>query len=839
MDEQKQSAQPLRLQVAVRDLVNFYHRTGNLGGIRFGSLLGGPAGTRTHQAFFEQVHLYFPGWSVTEELALQHTLTLGDLSLRVSGRADLLLQKNTAEAAAMPVPEALGLPPDVRELILEVKSVQLPLSELNPKGNPLHWAQCELYTYLRARAPTTAADALLTYGLAYVSVGSLDVQFLFRQATCAELQSRFYNICAAYAARGRRVLADQALRTTTCKSFTFPYPALREGQKALSQAVLNTIRGDGALFAEAPTGIGKTMSVLYPAVKALGHGLTDRIFYLTAKTSVRSVAEQALADMRDSGLDLRSLTLTAKETICFSPEIYCETNICPFAVGYYDRLPEALDELLSVRTVDRAAIEICARQYQLCPFELSLDIAPYCDVIIGDYNHAFDPTAGLTLIRNTQEKQTLLTDEAHNLPDRARSMFSATLEHRAFQKAGRALEQLKPELADIAAPLLQAFRKLDEEIQAGRPALPLLEPTLAPEKVLQAEDLRSAVSPAPALNQLLWTFVERLYRLLEQIEDYSLKKPILDAYFAARFFLRVCDEFWAGDYVLTVRRESGDLLITQNCLDVAERLAPLFARSKSFVFFSATLTPLSYYATNLCGQERLERVEYLSLPSPFAAEHLNLLIHPLATTFKERERTAPRLGRVLARAVQQRAVNVLIYFPSYRYLNQVLPWFKKALGDTSRRLIVQQQGMKEAARAAFLQFFHHPDDVPAVGLAVLGGIFGEGIDLAGEKLGGVICVGTGLPSVGPEREILRNYYDTCGLNGYLYAYIYPGFNKIMQAAGRLIRSERDTGYVLLIDERYLNPEYGELFPRYWHPHIAHDLDALGELLDETMDMEAD
>lgn len=834
------------LRVAVRELVDHVLRTGSMGKVSYDSALSAARGTRIHQAFFKKINDLFPGWRIREEVSISLPWSESNIKLRVSGRADLLLEvdPSSADGGSDFMPE--GIVDDVSRMVVEVKSVDLPLDELNPKGNPLHWAQCQLYAYMIASLrreerklagqPDDMADQTVTYALTYVSADSLESTFIYRQTPFSELENDFNSWCAVYAAWGTRLLKYKEKRSASCKLFPFPYPSLREGQKELSTTVLHNIKDAGTLLAEAPTGIGKTISTLYPALKALGHGLCDRIVYLTARTSVREIASQALSDMRAVGLYVRDITLTAKERICFRPDIFCETNLCEFADGYYDRLLPALEELLETQAINREVIEECARSHKLCPHELSIDAARYCDVVIGDYNHAFDPRSRLSIFGDTQTRDVFLVDEAHNLPDRARVMFSAALSYKEFREAAKALHALKPELVEIIAPILDTFKILKRQLKESNPALNAIEPSIDETNVLSAENFRSASSKMPRLTDRLQRFIKDTQKLLDQIEDYDIKKPILNAFFSARHFNKICDWFWADDYIIMLRDNGKDLILEQTCLDVARQLRRSRLAKDTHIYFSATLTPLSYYEAMLCGRELENPPDHLILPSPFDAGHLNLLIHPLSTLYKDRQSTAPRLGMALALAVSRQAINTLIYFPSYAYMKLVYPWFRQALKD-ERHVIVQKKGMKESESAAFLQNFRTNEGRPTVGLAVLGGIFNEGIDLAGERLGGVICVGAGLPQLSPEREILKNYFDTRGLNGFLFAYVYPGFNKIMQAAGRLIRSERDRGYVLLIDERYLNHEYAELFPRYWHPMIAADPRELGELLDETPQIE--
>lgn len=821
--------------IGVRELVHLVCRTGGLTGASFGNWNSAATGTRAHQAFFKQLRRHFPGAAAVTEHPVRLDWSDGDLQIQVRGRADIRL---TGDAPLLTA-DTSGIRTPAHAVILEVKTTAQPLDALPPDGQRLHWLQCAFYTYIQAVQDGLHDQAVLTYGLAYISSDTLEARFLYRQESLCSLRSTVETVLTLYSGRARDRQRDQLVRDQSIHALRFPYPSLREGQKRMMQAVLGTIGERHTLLAEAPTGIGKTLSALYPAIKALGHDRCDRIFYLTAKTAVREVAASALAELRGAGLFLRSITLTAREKICFRPDICCETALCEYADGYYDRLSDALTHLLRGQAFDRSAIESAARKYRLCPFELGLDLAHWCEVIIGDYNHGFDPRSRLMLLGNSDERHVLLVDEAHNLPDRARTMFSAALSHRTVLACRDALEQLDPKLPAVVAPVCRYFETLIEAAQTGRAGFDSVEKDLSPDQILQAERFRSVSCRAPWLCQRLHRFISACRPLLDQIEDYAIKKPILNLFFDAAFFIRVCDEFWSREYILMLRPGESDWYLEQACMDASAHLSRQKTSAQSRIFFSATLTPLSYYAATLCGTAPDNRPDTLALPSPFDPTHLNMLLVPVSTVYRDRGRTAEQIARLIALTIRQQPVNQLIYFSSYAYLNQIYPMVRRALSDWNGRLIRQRRAMDDAKHQLFLrQFETGTAGRPVAGFAVLGGVFGEGIDLTGERLGGVICVGTGLPQLSPQLEILRNYYDAKGENGFLYAYIYPGFNKIMQAAGRLIRTETDAGFVLLIDDRYRHRDYQLLFPAWWQVHVAETPGELSELLSETLQMEA-
>ncbi len=455
---------PITHRIGVRDLIHYACRTGDLTGATFGDWHTQNAGTRTHYAFYKELNRHFPGAQVESEVSLSLRRESDALQLLVRGRCDIRLRAQ--DHMFLLSPATTGLLEPTQTLILEVKTTLLPPEEQPLQGYRLHWLQCLFYACMNAEENDLTDDAMLTYGLAYVTADTLEVNFMYRQETLRTVREQVDQIIALHLKQANSKVSYRRVRDASIKTLTFPYDQLREGQREFMQEVLGSIRESGTLMIEAPTGIGKTISSLYPAIKALGHNMCDRIAYLTAKTPVRDVAAAAIQDMRENGLVLNSIILTAREKICFRPDICCEPLLCEYAAGYYDKLPNALADLLPLQAFDRTNITQAAQKYQVCPFELGLDLAYWCDVIIGDYNHGFDPRSHLTIFDDLDERQVCLVDEAHNLPERARTMFSAQLQKNTVDKCRAALGKLDANLEKLTTSSLRYFEILIEALDS-------------------------------------------------------------------------------------------------------------------------------------------------------------------------------------------------------------------------------------------------------------------------------------------------------------------------------------------------------------------------------------
>lgn len=834
----KSSPSPGDIRVAVRQLVAFVHQEGGLSHLSFGEL-GALEGTRVHQAFFRQLRERLGEAVVHSEYSLACRYEDPALCLHIRGRADLVVEHGEGRR------------------VIEVKSVGIPIAELTGKGEPLHWAQCKLYAYMLALEERTRAEGALlpedeagrarlradfargqrVYSLAYVSSDDLQSFMIERSETFAALEAWFELTCRRYLDFARSLRDYRLRRDRDLAALRFPYPSLREGQKRFMRQVLRNLQSRTPLLVQAPTGTGKTMSTLYPSLKALGAKLVEQVFYLTAKTSTRMVAEEALDALCGEGCALRRLTLTAKEQLCPCPELYCDTRICPYATAYYRDLPEALGELLPHFSIRAAELLAVAAKHKVCPFELALDAALYCDVIIGDYNHAFDPRVRLQrFFDQPQSHLALLVDEAHNLPDRMREMYGASLEEAKLLKAHALVEARFKGEGRLFASLLRYLQTLKRAMAEGEAGFDLLEKDLSAAEIVRDTDFRALRHCPPALLRALRGLVFTLRPLLDEFAEPGERRRVLDFYFEALYFLRVADEFYNERYVFTADLAGGKIRLRQLCLDASDRLIRLYRNQHAAVFFSATLSPLPYFSAAFCGSDVDDRPDSLVLPSPFPAENLMVCVfEAIQTRYSERAQSLASLVKLAVNTVLARPGKYLLFFPSYAYLEQSLPLFERVLKGRDLRLIRQRRNMDEAARREFLAQFDAGAGGSLLALALLGGIFGEGIDLTGERLNGVMIVGTGLPQLSPERELMKAYFDEKNGQGFAFAYQFPGFSKVMQAAGRLIRGEEDKGVILLFDQRYARPDYRQLFPEEWEPIYLKDLAELRECLGQAPD----
>jgi DNA excision repair protein ERCC-2 len=599
-------------------------------------------------------------------------------------------------------------------------------------------------------------------------------------------------------------------RDQSIQQFEFPYPGYRQGQRELAVAVYKTIRQKGRLFAQAPTGIGKTIATLFPAVKAVGLGLVTKIFYLTAKTPGRTVAEKALDDMRQAGLQFKSVTLTAKEKICFCTAAGGDPEQCPFTKNYYAKARTALTENYQLERFTRPVIEAIAQRYELCPFEFSLDLALWVECVICDYNYVFDPRVYLRrFFDQTDEPYVFLIDEAHNLPDRAREMYSAELEKRAVLELKRLV---KPQLPELAQALQEINQALIDKRKAGEASGgPTLVEQELPDELLAA--LRRFIRQAES-----WLALNR---------PADFRQPLLEFYFQCNNYLRTADYFdqWYVSYF--ERQDGSGLKARLFCLDPAPLLQVPLARSQAAIFFSATLLPMDYFQQVLTGSTDNPR---LVLPSPFPRENTRLLIHHrISTRYARRQDSYEAIAAAIETICAARQGNYLIFFPSYAYLTAVVELLQARLPE--EQLLIQAPGMKEAERDAFLARFSEANSATLIGFAVMGGIFGEGIDLVGERLIGAVIIGVGLPQLCLERDLIKTYFDGQSRRGFEYAYQYPGLNRALQAAGRVIRTEQDQGVIILIDERFSQARYTNLFPHAWqHFRLVRDVAQIREQL---------
>lgn len=740
--------------VSVRRLVEFALLSGDLTpGSQLARMREGMLGHQARQRLL-------PG--ARAEVAVRGQVQGDSVMLEISGRIDALYERD-------------GLP-----VVEEIKLASV--YGAPEQVVPVHRAQALCYAYLLG-VPEAVVRVL------YVRPDGSETGAFEETMFRAALEEAFGGLTAPYLAMLEGKKRWRALRDVSIRRLDFPFQAYRTGQREMAVQVYWAVKSRKRLFVQAPTGSGKTAATIFPALKALCEGLTGQIFYLTARGTARENATAALERMREKGLRLRVLSLTAKGKICpyavtaqdtvrdGSSAFRCNLLDCPCAHGFFDRLPGALADMRTRDDWSREAVEAVASAHTVCPFEFALSLCEEADAVICDYNYAFDPGVRIRRVFQSASNLTLLIDEAHNLPDRARDMLSAELDSAKLRELRRASGKSSGRKAPLYRSLTELIRLLEAQTEGTQDAPPQ-----------ELEPLLTACADA-ALEAGRLSPVE-LWQTLVQ----------------AQYALESFDERYA-----TLTKKHGKIIsLTLFCMDPAPHLAKCTEKLRGCAFFSATLTPLSAWRDMMGGSET---DGLLSLSSPFPWENLLVLQLAVSTRYRTRSLTASAVADAIVGMTRARAGNYLACFPSYAYLDKIQKEIEVRYTDIV--LHVQHGDMNEAERAAYLDAFAPRDTGAMLGLVVMGGAFGEGIDLAGERLMGVAIVGVGLPQVCPERELLRGFYQQKFSDGFAYAYRYPGMNKVMQAVGRVIRTDTDRGVALLIDDRFQNRSYASLMPPWW------------------------
>ncbi|WP_328585755.1 ATP-dependent DNA helicase [Rossellomorea aquimaris] len=653
------------------------------------------------------------------------------------------------------------------------------------EGARVHWAQAECYAFLLAKERQLDHIGVQ---LTYIQIETEKTKTFLRKYSLNELENIVHETLVSYTPLALVLLHNQSRRQQSIQNLSFPYPAFRKGQKKLAGAVYKTIEESKTLFANAPTGTGKTISTLFPTIKGIVDEPERKWFYVTAKTITRTVAEETLSLLEKQGLSHSAVTLTAKDKICFKEETICQKEYCEFANGYYDRINGALIDILkNEMSMTRPIIESYAKKHRVCPFEFSIDLTYLVDGVICDYNYVFDPKVSLQRMKEEKKKKTaLLIDEAHNLVSRGREMYSAELKKSSFLEVKR-LHGDNEHIKKSTNSVNKYFLQLKKEVENRCEARTELDKQLVEE---------------------IEGFVEIAEKCLgEDGKEWS--EEFLQLYFDALSFMRI-SKIYSQEHRFVIDHSSKDVEIKLFCIDPSKVIRNVTKSFQSTVFFSATLHPFSYFFKQLGGRE--EDYRFL-IPSPFQKEQWDVGVLPISTRFKDRDRTLPMIVDSIEAAIKKYGGNFLVFFSSYSYMREAFERIDSSSIDAT--FLIQEQGMREDEREAFLSQFHGNREKPVIGFAVLGGIFSEGIDLKGDRLTGVIIVGVGLPQPSNEQELIKEYFNAQGMNGFDYAYVYPGLNKVFQSGGRLIRSEEDRGVLLLIDDRYLTPKYQGLMLEEW------------------------
>lgn len=756
-----------QIKISVRNLVEFVLRSGDIDNRRgrSGQKEAMQEGSRAHRKIQRRM-----GASYQPEVPLKIEIQEEKYQLVVEGRADGIIIEETGVTID-----------EIKGVYMDIHALETPID--------VHLAQAKCYAYIFALKEELQE---ISVQMTYCNLDTEEIRRFKESYSFEEISKWFTSVINRYKKWADFQYEARMERNESIARLEFPYP-YREGQKELAAGVYRTIRREKNLFIQAPTGTGKTITTVFPAVKAVGEELADKIFYLTAKTITRTVAKEAFDVLRHHGYLGRVITITAKEKLCLCEEMDCNPLHCPYAEGHYDRVNDAVFDLINrERDITREVLIAQAEKFRVCPFEMCLDTTLWVDDIICDYNYVFDPNVYLKrfFAEGVKGDYLFLIDEAHNLVERGRKMYSAVLYKEDFLKIKKIMKQYS--------------RKCVKALEKGNSHLLELKRQCENYEILDN------------IGGLIFTLMQ-LGAALEEffLKDITFpeKKEVQDFYLELRHFLNMYERVDENYVVYSEHEADGRFKLKLYCVDTAVNLQECLDKGKSTIFFSATLLPIQYYKKLLSTKED----NYAVYAKTVFSKEQRLLVIGTDVSSKYTRRNEgefAKIARYIYETAQGKKGNYMAFFPSYKMMEQVLEKFY-ALNLGEMDCVVQETGMREQEREAFLESFRTKRDNTLVGFCVMGGIFSEGIDLKNEALIGAIIVGTGLPQISNEREILKNYYDKrCG-EGFDYAFRYPGMNKVLQAAGRVIRTMEDKGVIVLLDERFLQREYLRMFPREW------------------------
>lgn len=777
----------MEIRISVRNLVEFILRSGNLDNRHASSPDGAMAeGSRIHRMIQKRM-----GPEYEAEVVLRHAYSTSKYDIVVEGRADGIITEKRGEETIVTIDEIKGT-------YRELKKIQ--------EANPTHLAQAKCYAFIYA---TQKELKSIRVRMTYCNIETEELRYFFSEYTTKELTNWYYQVLEEYKKWADFEVEWKEIRQNSIDQLVFPFE-YREGQKELASYVYQTIYHKKKLFIEAPTGVGKTISTVFPAVKAMGKQMSDKIFYLTAKTITRTVADNTYTLLREKGLRFKSVVLTAKDKICFMEETECNPDYCPYALGHYDRINDAVYDLLTHEdSFSREQIEEYAKKHQVCPFEMCLDMSLFADGVICDYNYVFDPHVYLRrfFAEGVSGSYLFLVDEAHNLLDRGREMYSAVLR--------------KEDFLDLKKTVKVYDTKMEKLLEKCNHELLLFKRECENYQVLEFID--------PFVNALT-RLSATIEQYLENHDDSPVKREVLDFYFEVSHFLEMYEKVDDNYVVYTEMESDGSFIIKLFCVNPAKNLQECMRKARSTILFSATLLPIQYYKKLLGGEPEDYEVYAHSV---FDERKKALFIgNEVTSKYTRRSRMEYyNIALYIHEIVKNRHGNYMIFLPSHAFLQEVFEVYTESFACPWEECIIQEDFMNEEERESFLARFSGNEDCDLnavihmdiefeeekslLGFCVMGGIFSEGIDLKNDSLIGAIIVGTGLPQVCNERELVKNFFDEKGEQGFDYAYRFPGMNKVLQAAGRVIRTSEDVGIIALLDERFQNFAYQKLFPKEW------------------------
>ncbi|MCI5839103.1 MAG: ATP-dependent DNA helicase [Peptoniphilaceae bacterium] len=747
----------MKIKTSVRKLIEFVLRSGDIDS-RFYDNARAMQGIKAHQ----KIQNSYKG-EFKKEYYLKNTTIVDDMEFIVDGRADGVLINDSVT-------------------IDEIKSTQRDLETIEDKK--IHWAQVMCYGYFYCIQNNLKK---IFVQLTYINVESFETK-IFKKEMDFELLKDFYiSLLKDYIEFSKIIALNLKNRNESCKNLDFPYEGYRKGQRKMAVAVFTTIREKKKLFVDAPTGIGKTVSTIFPSLKTFSEKISDKIFYLTAKNTNSNEAVKSLLLMKKNGLYIRALTIISKEKICINDEIKCNPIDCKYAKGHFDRVNDALKDILKNEDIiEYNKIIEYSKKYEVCPLEFELDIALYSDIIICDYNYIFDPNVYLKrFFEDINERYIFLIDEAHNLFQRTNKMYTQSIDYKRFKEIYEKSSGNKNINLQLQS-VIDEFEKLYEE--TGK------------KKFYHTEKYLDN------FENMLLGLKNSLEKFLSNQKDYKYYDEILEFYFEITRFLRVCDYFSEG-FFSTLIEENENLIFEIKCVNPWKVLKSKYSFAISVIFFSATLSPMNYYMNVLAGEDAYK----LHLDLPFSSKNFLILNDKISTRYSDRTKNAKKIAVRINIFINTKKGNYFIYFPSFEYMEEIFEIYQK--NYSTENIMLQERYMDENKRYEFLQKFTYESS--NVGFLILGGIFSEGIDLKGERLIGSMIISVGMPKVSYESQITKEYYDKKYSNGFEYAYTYPGINKVFQAAGRVIRSENDKGIIFLLDDRFSQLKYKRMYPMHW------------------------
>lgn len=755
-----------KIRISVRNIVEFVMNSGDIDNRRTTPMDTDAMaeGARIHRKIQSRM-----GSNYSSEVSLKYKIEAKEYVIDIEGRADGIISEGDSVT------------------IDEIKGVYMSLSRLD-EPIKVHEAQAKCYSYIYA-----VQNGLETIGvqMTYCNIDTEEIKRFKSEYSIDELTAWFNELMEKYLKWVRFQVESRKKRNESIKPLQFPYE-YRKGQRDVTISVYKTIARNKRLFVQAPTGIGKTMSTIFPAVKSLGENIGEKIFYLTAKTITRTVAEEAFMTLRAEGISFRNVTITAKEKICPMEKCECNPVACMRAKGHFDRVNDAVFEIINNEAhITREIIEGYADKHNVCPFEMSLDVSNWVDGIICDYNYVFDPNVYLKryFAQGTKGKYIFLIDEAHNLVERAREMYSAAIVKEDFLRIKKLVIKLKGEKSSIVKNLNKCNKlMLDYKREC--------------EKFILIDEIGGLIIP-------LMRILTMLEKLLDDYKEFEGREEVLDFYFAVRNFLAVNDRLDENYEIYASFDDKGDFFIKLYCINPSVNLRECMDKGISSIFFSATLLPVNYYKRLLSGEEE-DYAIYTN--SPFdKSKRLIISAKDVSSKYTRRnENEYKKIFEYIKSIARAKKGNYMVFFPSYKMMEDVYKYSMEVNDDII--FIMQNSNMNEQDREEFINIFYENKNI--VAFCVLGGVFSEGIDLKNDSLIGSIIIGTGLPQICTEREILKKHFENYG-NGFDYAYRYPGLNKVLQAAGRVIRTDNDEGVIALLDERFMEASSRKLFPMEW------------------------